>query len=258
MARQRLGQHFLRDRHTASRISAALPDQPPRVIEIGPGRGALTEPLLGRFGTVLAVELDAGLAADLPDRLGRPAGLRIVEADAVGVDLDALTGGEPWLLAGNLPYQVGTPIVRRLLPRPDLFPVVVVMLQREVVDRLLADAGDPNRGLVSVEAELRAERTLLFTVGPGAFSPPPKVDSAVIRLDLRPAPAAADVVDTALHLAAAAFSRRRKTLANGLSSVLERPAGTIVAAGVEPSVRPQEVSAAGWLALAREAMREQT
>ncbi len=258
MTRQRLGQHFLRDRRTASRIAAALPDRPPRVIEIGPGRGALTEPLLDRFETVLAVELDARLAADLPRRLSRPDGLRLVEADAVEADLDALAGGERWLVAGNLPYQVGTAIVRRLLPRADLFPAVVVMLQREVVDRLLAGAGDPARGLLSVEAELYAERTLLFTVGPGAFAPPPKVDSAVIRLDLHPPTAPPEVVETALRLAGAAFMRRRKTLANGLASVLATPARTAAAAGVDPSRRPQTVTAADWIALARAAMEEGT
>ena len=250
--RQRLGQHFLCDAGTARAIVAALAADPPRVLEIGPGRGALTSPLVARFPRVRALEVDARLAAGLAQRVGDPAGLEVVRADALSADLDAAGAGGPWQVAGNLPYSVGTPIVRRLLPRHDLFTRLVVMVQLEVARRLVAPAGSSDRGLVTLEAEAYARGELLFSVPPGRFSPPPKVMSGVVRLDLRPAPAPADVLGRALALAAGAFTHRRKKLANALAGEAgDAASAACAAAGVDPGARPEEIDLGAWLGLAR-------
>ncbi|MDD5563002.1 MAG: 16S rRNA (adenine(1518)-N(6)/adenine(1519)-N(6))-dimethyltransferase RsmA [Thermoanaerobaculaceae bacterium] len=251
--RQRLGQHFLRDAATARAVAAALAAAPPRVLEIGPGRGALTGPLLERFGRVRAVEVDAALAAGLAARLGAPPGLEVRHADALADDLEALAEGGPWQVAANLPYSVGTAIVRRLLPRRDLFPRLVVMVQLEVAQRMVAPPGGGNRGLMTLATEAWGRAEILFTVPPGRFAPPPKVNSAVVRIELRPDPAPAAAIERALALASAAFAQRRKKLANGLAA-LATPAGiaaACAAAGVDAGARPQELAWEAWLALAR-------
>ncbi|MFH1177823.1 MAG: 16S rRNA (adenine(1518)-N(6)/adenine(1519)-N(6))-dimethyltransferase RsmA [Acidobacteriota bacterium] len=250
--RQRLGQHFLRDQRIAAAIAATLPDPPGAVLEIGPGRGALTRPLLERFGRVRAVELDRELARALAGRLGRPAGLEVVEADALEADLDSLCAGGPWLVAGNLPYSVGTAILRRLLPRHDLFSTLVLMLQHEVVQRLVAGPGARERGLLSVEVEAYALAKLLFTVPARCFLPPPRVLSAVVRLDLHRLPAPPAQVSRALELAGVAFTHRRKKLANALAAAVP-PAETsshLFAFGLVPGVRPEDLALDHWLELA--------
>jgi 16S rRNA (adenine1518-N6/adenine1519-N6)-dimethyltransferase len=250
--RRRLGQHFLCDARVATAIAAALPDAPARVFEVGPGRGALTSCLLRRFPRVRAVEVDADLAARLPARLGRPAGLEVISADALDADIDALAGGGPWLLAGNLPYSVGTAIIRRLLPRRDLFPALVVMIQEEVARRLLAPPGDGRRGLLSVEVEAYAEGRLLFTVPPRCFVPAPKVTSAVVTLLPRPSGLAAGLLGRALKLAGAAFTHRRKKLANALAGTAPPDAlgRAIDALGIRVGARPQDLALSQWAALA--------
>ena len=250
--RQRLGQHFLRDAATARAIAAALAAEPARVLEIGPGRGALTAPLVARFERVRAVELDGALAAGLAARLGRTEGLEVRHADALTADLDELAGGGPWQVAANLPYSVGTAIVRRLLPRRDLFTALVVMVQHEVALRMVAPPGGRDRGLLTLETEAWGRAELLFTVPPGRFAPPPKVDSAVVRIELREAPAAAPAVARALSLASLAFSQRRKKIANPLAASAGAAELTAAwaAAGVDPGARPQELGIEEWLALA--------
>jgi 16S rRNA (adenine1518-N6/adenine1519-N6)-dimethyltransferase len=250
--RQRLGQHFLRDAGVARAIVAALPEAPARVLEIGPGRGALTRVLLERFSLVRAVELDAALANDLPRRLGSPGHLEVRLGDALTLDLDELAESEPWQVAANLPYAVATPILRRLVHRGDLFPVLVVMVQHEVARRIVAGEGDAERGLLTVEIGARARAELLFPVPARCFSPPPRVTSAVVRLVPRELPAPPAVLARALELAAAAFSHRRKKLANALAAAGEphELASAFTAAGVSPDVRPQELAIGRWLALA--------
>ena len=250
--RQRLGQHFLCDVGTARAIAAALAGEPKRVLEIGPGRGALTRPLLERLGTVRCIELDDRLAAALPSLLGNPPGLEVRCGDALAEDLDTLAGGGPWQVAGNLPYSVATPVVRRLLPRRDLFTRLVVMVQLEVAQRLVALPGGGERGLLTLEAEAYARGELLFTVPPGRFSPPPKVMSGVVRLELRAPAVAPEVLDRALALASAAFSHRRKKLANALGGRVGGEAATAcAAAGVDPGARPQDLDLTSWLARAQ-------
>ena len=250
--RQRMGQHFLRDHRVAQAIVAALPDEPARVIEVGPGRGALTRPLLARFPRVRAIELDGALAQALPGALGAPAGLEVVSGDAVDADLDELASGGPWLLAGNLPYSVGTPIVRRVLRRGDLVTAAVVMVQLEVARRLVAGPGGRDRGLLTLEVEGYAAAELLFTVPPRCFAPPPQVTSAVVRLRVKRLDEHPPWLDGALRLAAAAFTHRRKQLGNALAGAVPPAAlaPALACAGIDPGVRAEELTLARWLALA--------
>jgi len=250
--RPRLGQHFLRDGRVAASIAMALPVSPSRVLEIGPGRGALTAHLVRRFERVLAVEVDATLAYRLAANLKAPAGLEVVRGDARTVDLDALTGGEQWLVAGNLPYAVATPIMRRVLTRGDRFPVAVFMVQREVAQRLVAPPGTRDRGLLTLEVELAARSELLFTVPPRCFAPPPEVTSAVVRLTMRPSEVVTADCARVLTLAAAAFTHRRKKLPNALAAVVPATlvAAALAAAGVSTDVRPEDLDLDTWLALA--------
>lgn len=230
-----------------------MPGEPTRVVEIGPGQGALTRLLLARYPLVRAVELDGGLARALPGRLGHPAGLEVVEADALEVDLDGLAPGGPWLWAGNLPYSVATPIVRRLAERPGLVAAAVVMVQLEVAMRLVAGPGEPDRGFLSVLVEAAMSASMLFSVPARCFNPPPRVTSAVVRLEPRPPVAPPDEVARALELASGAFTRRRKQLANALPLEAGRSevAARMTELGLDPLMRPQEVPLDGWLALGR-------
>jgi len=246
--RQRLGQHFLCDAGTARAVVAALPPEPPRVLEIGAGKGALTSVLLERFPAVRAVELDERLARGLAARIGAPPGLEVRHADALADELDVLAAGGPWQVAGNLPYSVGTAIIRRLLPRRDLFTSLVVMVQLEVAQRLVAPPGGADRGLVSLEAEAYAGAELLFRVPPGRFSPPPKVTSAVVRFVLRPPAAGPRALDAALRLAAEAFLHRRKKLANAVAACAP-PEAIAAASGVDGGARPQDLPLAAWVRL---------
>ena len=247
--RRRLGQNFLVDQDVAERIAALLADDPPRVLEIGPGRGALTEPLLDRFDRVLALELDENLITPLVERFdGR--GLEVRMADALSAELDPILAAEaPWQAASNLPYSVGTAILRRLLPRHDLFTRLVVMLQREVAARVVAEPGGSGHGLLALERAAWADARCLFDVPPRAFRPQPKVVSSVIVLDLKAPEHDPEVLGRALKLAAPALTMPRKMLSNAIRVTdTER----IVAAGLDPSARPGTVPLAGWVRLAQE------
>jgi 16S rRNA (adenine1518-N6/adenine1519-N6)-dimethyltransferase len=245
--RRRLGQNFLVDSAVAEKIVALLDDQPPRVLEIGPGRGALTEPLLDRFDRVLALELDQSLVPQIRERLGG-LGLEVRHADALTVDLDALLAAEGvWQVASNLPYSVGSAVLRRLMPRHDLFTRVVVMLQREVALRVVAEPAGSGHGLLALERAAFADARLLFDVPPRAFRPRPKVVSSVLLLELRPPPSTPEDLQRALALAARALTRPRKMLGNALGGVVE--ADRIEAAGLDPTARPGTVPLEGWLCL---------
>jgi 16S rRNA (adenine1518-N6/adenine1519-N6)-dimethyltransferase len=247
--RSRLGQNFLVDQEVAERIAALLADDPPRVLEIGPGRGALTEPLLDRFDRVLALELDEKLVPSLGERFGGR-GLEVRLADALSAELDPMLAAEsPWQVASNLPYSVGTAILRRLLPRHDLFTRLVVMLQREVAARVVAEPGGRGHGLLALERAAWADARHLFDVPPRAFRPPPKVVSSVVVLDLKAPEHDPAVLDRALKLAAPALTMPRKVLSN---AVRVTDAERIAAAGLDPSARPGTVPLAGWVRLAQE------
>ncbi len=208
MPRQKLGQHFLADQSVLRRIAAAACEKgEPVLVEIGPGKGALTEYLLDRAMHVAAVELDRELAAELTVRF--PA-LEVVHEDALHVDLNRWSGAP---VVGNLPYYVATPIISRVvrLRRPAVF-----LVQKEVAERIVAVPGTKAYGYYSIDTQFFADATLLFTVKPGSFRPPPQVDSAVVRL----VPKAQSVVaeaDEFLSFVSKAFRQKRKTLRNNLA-----------------------------------------
>ena len=246
--RRRLGQNFLVDRSIAERIAGLLDHDPPRVLEIGPGRGALTEPLLEKFDRVLALEIDEPLAAQLSQAfVGR--GLELLHADALSEDLDSLLVAEaPWQVASNLPYSVGTAILRRLLPRHDLFTRIVVMLQKEVARRVVAEPAGSGHGLLALERAAYANARLVFEVPARAFRPPPKVVSSVLLLDLRRPEHTPEELAAAFSLAAGALTRPRKVLTNALARGVE--VDRIEAAGLDPSARPGTIPIEGWVRLA--------
>ena len=246
--RRRLGQNFLVDETIAERIAAVLACEPARVVEIGPGHGALTAPLLDRFERIVALELDEQLVPPLVQRFGGR-GLEVRRADALSDDLDALLAAEsPWQVASNLPYSVGTAILRRLLRRDDLFTRLVVMLQREVAHRVVAKPGGKGHGLLALECAAWADARLLFDVGPRAFRPRPKVVSSVVVLDLKPCDHDPEILDRALNLASKALTLPRKMLSNALPKEIE--ISMIEAAGLEPTQRPGTVPLDGWMRLA--------
>jgi len=210
-ARQKLGQHFLVSGKVLERIAkAACGPHAPLVVEIGPGRGALTEKLLGRADRVAAIELDAELAGYLRARWP---GLELLEANALEVDWSRWGAG---VLTGSLPYYIATPIVSRYLRAPGLLSQAVFLIQKEVADRITAKPGGREYGYFSVECQFLAQTEYLFTVAPGAFRPPPKVDSAAIRLTPQSAPALPDV-DGFLGFVSICFRQKRKTLRNNLA-----------------------------------------
>ncbi len=246
--RRRLGQHFLADGGVAARIAGLMAATPGRVLEIGPGRGALTRHLLERFDRVLALELDQALIPGLVERFAA-APLEVRSGDALTEPLGPLLAAEgPWQVAANLPYSVGTAIVRRLLPRHDLVTRMVVMLQREVAERIVARPAGKGHGLIALERAAWAEARLVFNVGQGAFRPRPRVVSSVVVLDLRPAPHPPELLERALSLAAHALTRPRKTIANALAP---RAGGAeVVAASLDPESRPGTLELADWVRLA--------
>ena len=223
--RPRWGQNFLADPRVARRIAGAVGVAPGEtVVEIGPGRGALTWPLLENGARVVAFEIDARLAGSLRTGAeGRP--LVVVTRDAlradVGAELAAAGALPPVPLVGNLPYESATPMLRAFARRPDLFSRLVVMVQKEVADRLLARPGGRAYGFLTLDVGAHAACRRLFDVPPGSFAPPPKVTSSVVELVPRAAPPG---TVEALAVASAAFTSRRKTLLNGLSPLWGRDA----------------------------------
>jgi 16S rRNA (adenine1518-N6/adenine1519-N6)-dimethyltransferase len=247
--KKRLGQNFLVDRGVAQRIVSQLDDVPPRVLEIGPGRGALTALLVERFDRVLALELDPELVGLLGERLSDTS-LEVIHADALHDPLEPIVAAEaPWQVASNLPYSVGTAIVRRLLPRHDLITRLVVMLQREVAERLVARPGDRGHGLLALERVAYAKARTVFHVGPESFRPRPRIHSSVVVVDLHEPLAETPMLKRGLSLAAHALTKPRKTLANAVKPLCAPE--HIDAAGLDPASRPGTVTLEAWLRLAR-------
>jgi 16S rRNA (adenine1518-N6/adenine1519-N6)-dimethyltransferase len=209
----KLGQHFLSSPRVLERIAdSACPSGTEQVVEIGPGRGALTEHLLARAQRVIAIEMDSALAAELRVRWPE---LQLVEGDALDVDWNQWG---PGVLAGNLPYYVATAIISKFLNHAGPLRQAVFLIQKEVAERITAKPGTRDFGYLSVECQYLAKAEYLFSVPPGAFRPPPKVDSAAIRLTPRVAVASDD--DKAfLGFASVCFRQKRKTLRNNLTSI---------------------------------------
>jgi 16S rRNA (adenine1518-N6/adenine1519-N6)-dimethyltransferase len=228
--RPKLGQHFLSDRGAAERIVEALGDVSEQtVLEIGPGRGVLTGLLVGRAKHVMAIELDRVLGAQLRMKYAHRPGIEILEGDVLDIDFVSLlrrprvagsanhpfTG--PARVVGNLPYFITSPILEHLLTFPDLFSMMVILVQREVADRIAAKPGGREYGLLSATVQLNAQVEKLFTLPPGAFSPPPKVHSTVLRLTIEPQEQALGVrAHDFIEFLKLSFGQKRKTLANNL------------------------------------------
>jgi 16S rRNA (adenine1518-N6/adenine1519-N6)-dimethyltransferase len=249
-ARKRFGQHFLHDASVIDRIVAAVAAQPGEaVVEIGPGRGALTGALIEAAGALDAVEIDRDLAALLRERFTDPP-LALHQADALKFDFAALAQarGRRLRVVGNLPYNVSTPLLFHLLRTPAAIEDLHIMLQKEVIDRIVAEPGSGDYGRLTVMLAPWVEAECLFQVGPGAFTPPPRVWSAVARLVVRETPAF-DTDERYARLVSAAFSQRRKTLRNALRTLLE--ASQIESCGIDPGLRPETLSPAQFGALAR-------
>jgi 16S rRNA (adenine1518-N6/adenine1519-N6)-dimethyltransferase len=249
--KKRFGQHFLHDPGILRRIVEAIAPRPgERLVEIGPGEGALTLPLLAAAGALTAIELDRDLIEPLRAKAAGRGALEVIHADALAVDFTALAAGAPLRLVGNLPYNISTPILFHCLQHAAAIRDMHFMLQREVVERMAAAPGNKTYGRLSVMLQLRCTVELLLRVPPGAFRPPPKVDSAVVRLTPRPAAALPDVAAERLErVVRAAFGQRRKTLANALAGVLD--AAAIAAAGIDPRARAEQLPPPAFVALAR-------
>jgi 16S rRNA (adenine1518-N6/adenine1519-N6)-dimethyltransferase len=245
LPRKRFGQHFLTDAAVIEAIVAAIDPRPGEaLVEIGPGLGAMTDPLVARSGRLAVVELDRDLAA----RLRRRAELDVVEADVLRVDFAALAdaAGRRLRIVGNLPYNISTPILFHLLPVADRVEDQHFMLQKEVVERMVAAPGGKDYGRLSVMLQWRYELESVLDVPPEAFEPPPRVDSAVVRMQPFAAPAA---LDAALleRLVAVAFSQRRKLLRHTLGRWLDERG---FAGGFDVQRRAEEVPVAQYVELA--------
>lgn len=247
--RKALGQHFLHQRDVVEQIIAAFrPAGNERVIEIGPGRGILTEALIDRVGRLDVVEIDGNLVRKLNDRFGTYPNFYLHHRDALKFDYCATGGSDRLRVIGNLPYNISTPLLFRLLDH-DCIADMLLMLQKEVVDRLVAAAGGKDYGRLTVMAQQRCRVRRVLSVAPGAFTPPPKVDSAVVEL-IPYAESPYPVTDPARfrRIVQSAFSQRRKTLRNALKNVVDTQ--SLINAGVDPGQRPEQLSVAEYARLA--------
>ncbi len=260
-ARKSLGQHFLVDDNVVGRILdlARVPAGAP-VLEVGPGIGTLTVALCEVAGAVVAVERDSGLLEALKDTTGGCDSLVVVHGDAVKVPAEALITpmGPPVALVANLPYSVAATVVLRLLQDVPSLVSATVMVQAEVADRMCAEPGGKDYGAYTVKLRLLCEPAGRFPVPPGCFLPPPRVDSAVVRLDRVERDEGPGLVEAAGRLATAAFAQRRKTLRNSLaSSSGVSPSdldAMLTAAGIDGGRRAETLSVDEYLGLAREAV----
>jgi 16S rRNA (adenine1518-N6/adenine1519-N6)-dimethyltransferase len=255
----KLGQHFLTDSSVAPRILDAMGDiSQSTVLEIGPGRGALTSMLVRRARRVIAIETDRVLAAQLRMNFSLVPNIEIIEGDILSVDVDSLFGPKPGStrpgldlapqkvrVVGNLPYFITSEILLRLFEYRKYFEIIVLMVQKEVADRLAASPGNKEYGLLSATAQLYSRVEKLFTVPPGAFSPPPKVNSGVVRLTLTPnlEKLAVNEADF-IRFLKLSFGQKRKTLWNNLKSryASEDLTRAMLRAKVKPTVRAEALS----------------
>src|ERR1700722_3489364 len=241
--RKRFGQHFLHDPGIIRRIVDGIAPTPgQRLVEVGPGRGALTWGLLARAKNMDVIEIDRDLAETLRADPRADAHLRIHVENVLDTDFVALRGdGPPLRIVGNLPYNISTPLLFKLLQQRSAILDMHFMLQREVVERMAAQPGGKEYGRLTVMLAAYAEVEALFDVGPGAFRPRPKVWSAIVRLRPSPEPRFDIGSDGVLRtLVTAAFSHRRKTLRNGLKSLLT--GDDIEACGIDPQLRPETLA----------------
>lgn len=250
-ARKRFGQNFLHDAGVIHRILRAIhPRESERLVEIGPGQGALTEGLLGSGARLDVVELDLDLIPLLRDKFGANENFHLNQGDALKFDFATLSQEAHRLrIVGNLPYNISTPLIFHLLDHAGLIRDMHFMLQKEVVERLAAEPGNKDWGRLSIMVQYHCRVEHLFNVGPGAFNPPPKVDSAIVRLvphDQLPHPAKDH--RQLERVVREAFNQRRKTLRNTLKGLLGSE--DIEAAGVDGGLRPEQLDLAAFVRLA--------
>ncbi len=261
MARQKWGQHFLRDDATARRLVAAAGIEPGEtILEIGPGTGRLTRALLEVADRVLALEVDPRLAAELPGRVEQPERLTVIEADAARDDLADLMDqhlgpGTSARAMGNLPYESATVILTRLLALRSRLLGIGALVQREVAERIVSAPGSRSYGYFSVVCQDVAEARLVLRLKPGAFRPPPRVHSAMVTFTFRETPLHGDLDERRfLGLVGGLFRQRRKTILNNLQAAagLERSAAEQVLTGLDlsPRLRPEDLSPQMLVALA--------
>ena len=250
--RKRFGQNFLHDPLVIQRIVQVINPMPgQRLVEIGPGQGAITLPLLRACRQLEVVELDRDLIQPLAEKTATAGELVIHQQDALRFDFRSLAKGEKLRTVGNLPYNISTPLLFHLIAQSDAIQDMHFMLQKEVVDRMAAAPGSGDYGRLSVMVQYHCRVEPLFRVGPGAFKPAPKVDSAFVRLIPWPEPPfpVKNTGDLTV-LVRQAFSQRRKTLRNALKSLLSEQ--DIRATGTDPSARPETISVEQFVALANQ------
>jgi 16S rRNA (adenine1518-N6/adenine1519-N6)-dimethyltransferase len=249
--KKRYGQHFLHDPGTIDRIVRTIaPQRGERLVEIGPGRGAISAALLEAAGELDVIEIDPEVVPQLQRRCEGRGVLRVHLADALEFDLRALRGaGRRLRIAGNLPYNISTPLLFRLLEQLDAIADMHFMLQKEVVARMAAQPGGAEYGRLTVMLAPYVRVMPQFDIGTGAFTPAPRVQSTFFKLEpLVDPPFPLDDRAASAQVVAAAFSQRRKTLRNSLRGLL--PAEAIAAAGIDPGARPETIAPAGFAALA--------
>ena len=249
--RKRFGQHFLHDQTIIDRILRALAPEPGEdIVEIGPGQGALTWPLLKICQRLTAIELDRDLVPLLQQKSVNLGDLNVINDDILEFRLESLASPGPFRLIGNLPYNISTPLMFHLLESIALIDDMHFMVQKEVALRIVAAPGDSLYGRLSVMLQYRCQCQYLFEVPPSSFTPPPKVDSAVIRLLPLDGPAE-DVGDHAVFasIVQAAFGQRRKTISNSLKGLVPRE--VILASGIDPGLRAENLAIADFAKLSR-------
>jgi 16S rRNA (adenine1518-N6/adenine1519-N6)-dimethyltransferase len=258
-AKPKMGQHFLASEDLAARVVDALGNvSQSTVLEIGPGRGIMTSLLAGRTRRLIAVELDRVLAAQLRLKFGMARNVEVIEADVLAIDFDSLFGPKPGLsrpgielkpqpvkVIGNLPYYITSDILLRLFEFSKYFDSIVIMVQREVAERIAAEPGGRDYGILSATAQLYARVENLFTLPPQAFVPPPKVHSSVMRLTIDPQQEKLGVErDGFIDFLRQSFGQKRKTLWNNLKLKYDAPElkRALAEAKVKPTVRAETLS----------------
>ena len=251
VARKRFGQNFLHDSGVINRIVLSISPQPQdRLIEIGPGQGALTFPLLRAAKKLTVIELDRDLIEPLRERARTHGEIEIISADVLKIDFTELAAGGLLRIVGNLPYNISTPILFHCLEHAAVIQDMHFMLQKEVVERMAAGPGSKTYGRLSVMLQLRCKVEPLFEVPPSSFTPAPKVDSAIVRLiPLSSSEQLSFDQGVLERVVRAAFSQRRKTLSNALSGVAS--VAQLENVGIDPRTRAEQVAPAMYVKLAQ-------
>lgn len=246
--RKRFGQHFLHDPGVIARIVAAIAPEPSdRMVEIGPGLGAITVPLLAKLQELHAVEIDRDAIRHLRELTNDDPRLHIHSADVLKFSFAAIHPGQKLRLVGNLPYNISTPLLFHLIAQRERILDMHFMLQKEVVDRMAAAPASEHYGRLTAMLTPWLRVQPMFDIGPGAFRPPPRVVSTIVRLTPHDTPLQIAEPRHYATIVAAAFSQRRKTLRNSLKPLLD--AEEIVAAGVDPTLRAEVIAPSGFAAL---------